>query len=596
MDFLDFGIEVKGKKAGHIKTKCPQCGGKTDLSVNVTEGIWKCHKPKCGWTGTLKTKALIKKEPYVKPVWENHTALNEKVVKWFVGRGITQKTLISAKVTDGKDFMPQASQERNVIKFNYFRNGELINTKSRDSEKNFKMVSGAELIFFNLDGIKDQREIIIVEGEVDALSYIEAGFSNVVSVPNGASKGSLKLEYLDNCWDYFEGDKKFYIAVDKDEAGFTLQNELIRRLDIDKCFDVDLKDCKDANEYLLKHGADSLAKTISDAKRFPLQGVVFAMDLKQQYDALYEDGLKPGAGIGHAEIDKHITYEKGQLTVVTGIPTHGKSEYLDYTITRLAFIHDWRIAFFSPENYPLQLHLSKVAEKIIGNRFGGDNKMSRLEKDAALEYMTQKIFFIKPEENFSLDNILSIAKSLVLRYGINGIVIDPWNRIDHQYEGENETKYVSKELDKIITFNHKYNVHSFLVAHPTKVPKDKDTKAHEVPTLYTISGSAHFYNKTDNGITVYRDFNSNTTKLYVQKVRFKHIGEMGMIELTYNKRNGRFAPLGIAEDNSNYLTMPIIEQPRPESKQLNINNFPNPNSFTEPVKFSDLRDDEEVPF
>ena len=569
MEFSDFGIDIKSRKAGNIKTKCPQCGGKTDLSVNITEGIWKCHKPKCGWVGTLKTKALIKKEPYVKPEWINATSLDEKVVKWFKGRGISQQTLIQAKITCGIEYIPQVNTKRNVIKFNYFRNEELINCKCRDGEKNFKLVSGAELIFYNLDGIKDTSEIIIVEGEIDALAYMEADLMNVVSVPNGASKGSLKLEYLDNCWKYFEGEKKFYIAVDKDEAGFILQGELLRRLDINRCFDVDLKDCKDANEFLLKYGAEELSDTIKNARPFPLPDVEFAMDHKLEYDELYETGLQPGAGIGHEEIDKLITYEKGQFTVVTGIPSHGKSEFLDYVITRLLFIHNWRIAFFSPENHPLKLHLSKIAEKIIGKKFSGYDKMSPDEKDAALEYVNSRIFFIKPKSNFCLDNIMKISKSLILRYGINAVVIDPWNRLDHQYEGENETKYISREMDKILSFSQENNIHSFLVAHPVKMQRDKNTKVYEVPTLYNISGSAHFFNKCDNGVCVYRDFNEEVVRLYVQKIRFKNIGEQGTIDMIYNKTNGRYAPSGRFEDNENYLVMPISETKTQVSVNIN---------------------------
>ncbi len=579
MDFIDFGIDVKGRRAGSVKTKCPQCNGKTDLSVNITEGVWKCHKAKCGWSGTLKTKPLFKKEPYVKPEWQNITALDEKVVKWFKGRGISQQTLVQAKITNGEEYMPQVSASRNVIKFNYLRDGELINTKFRDGEKNFKMVSGAELIFYNLDSIKDATEIIIVEGEIDALSYMEAGVNNVVSVPNGASKGSLKMEYLDNCWKYFEGEKKFYIAVDKDDAGFVLQNELLRRLDVNRCFDIDLKDCKDANEFLLKYGATELAQTISNARYFPLPDVVFAMDQKQQYDEMYENGLSRGAGIGYEEIDKHITFEKGQFTMVTGIPSHGKTSFIDFIITRLSMRHGWRVAFFSPENQPLKLHLAQMAEKLIGKRFSGDFKMTPEEKDAALEYINSNAYFINPEENFHIENILSIAKSLILRYGINALVIDPWNRLDHQYEGENETKYISKQLDKIITFTQKNNVHTFVIAHPTKMSKDKDTKVYEVPTLYSISGSAHFFNKCDNGITVYRDFNENSIQLHVQKIRFRHIGEVGRVDLTYNKQNGRFLPQGLAEDNSNYLISGQVPT-------LNLNHYPNSNAdkFIEPLK------------
>lgn len=316
MNFADYNIETKGRTAGNIKTKCPKCGNKTSLSVNISEGIWNCHKPSCAWKGSLNRKKDEPVKEFIRPEWANATKLSDKAVKWFASRGISQSTLIEMKISESSVYMPQVMAERNTIQFNYFRDSKLVNVKYRDGEKNFKMVSGAELIFYNVDSIKDQNEIVIVEGEMDALSYIEAGVKNVVSVPNGAAKGQQKLEYLDNCVSYFEGEKKIYIAVDQDEAGLSLKNELLRRLDIDRCVDVNLKDCKDANEFLLKYGKIELADTIKNAKSFPVKGAVFAMNQKEDYDDLYERGLQRGCGIKVEQIDKLITYDPGKMTMI----------------------------------------------------------------------------------------------------------------------------------------------------------------------------------------------------------------------------------------------------------------------------------------
>lgn len=593
MVFEDFGIEIKNRRAGNIKTKCPKCGDKFSLSVNISEGIWNCHKPSCAWKGTLKIKKVKEeKKEYVRPTWENITALPDKIVKWFSSRGISQSTLMDMKITSGSEYMPQVSGNRNVIKFNYFKNGELINTKFRDGEKNFKCISGAELIFYNIDGIKDSSEIIIVEGEMDALSYIEAGITNVVSVPNGAAKGSLKLEYLDNCSSYFEGEKKFFIATDQDDAGFILKNELTRRLDIDRCYEVNFKDCKDANEFLLKYGKLELVETISKAKPFPVVGVVFAKQQQQAFDALYTDGLKSADGIGLKEIDELITYERGQMSIITGIPTHGKSYFLDFIVTKLSILHGWRIGIFSPEHFPVTMHMSRLAEKLIGKRFGGHSRMSVEEKDIAMDYMNDNFFFIRPEESFSLDNILSVTKSLILRHGINAVIIDPWNKLDPPNgNGESETNYISKQLDKIASFNQKHNIHSFIVAHPTKIYKDRETGEYDVPTLYNISGSANFYNKTDNGITIYRDFNKKKTCLYVQKVKYEHLGKIGSAEFTYNNNNGRFTPMGENDDNSNWLKKEI------EQTSFYFPHNPHPDSFTTSIKsFEETESNEQLPF
>lgn len=582
---MRLGDQEVDLKSGQTKTTCPKCGGKNCLSVNRERTLWNCHKSSCGWSGkNWEQKAMTEPpKPYVRPMWVNMTALSIKMVSWFKGRGISQRVLNDMKITEGEEFMPQVGEKRNCIKFNYFRDGELVNIKFRDGEKNFKMVKDAELIFYNLDAIKDKQEIIIVEGEMDALSFIEAGITNVISVPNGASKGNSKLDYLDNCYQYFEGATKIILATDRDEAGRNLQSELLRRLDIDRCWEVDLKDCKDANEYLLKYGAVELVDCVTHASPFPVAGVVLAKSLKQEFDDLYENGLKPACNISMPSVDKLITYELGQLTTITGIPSHGKSYWLDFVLTRLAVNYGWRVGMFSPEHFPIRLHLARLAEKVIGKKFSGSQRMNATEKDAALDFIDKHFYFIRPaDETFSLDNILSISKSLILRHGINAIVIDPWNRLEHHQEkGESETLYISKMLDRLTNFKQKHNIHVFLVAHPTKIPKDKETKEYDVPTLYNISGSANFYNKTDNGITVYRDFNSNTVRVYVQKIKYAHLGEIGMAEFTYNTTNGRFTELNTAEDNNTYLGRSSFQmelhQPTPITPNMN------PNKFIEPL-------------
>jgi twinkle protein len=224
----ELGIMVKGN-AGMTKTKCPKCSNerkkKSDpcLSVNLDKGLYNCHN--CGWAGSVKFKA---KADYTIPEKENAN-VSERVLKYFESRGISEPTLVHWKVGESLEYMPQVQKNRRVINFNYYRENKLVNVKYRDSEKNFKMVSGAELIFYGLDNIKKLDKVYVVEGEMDALSLHEAGVYSVCSVPNGASKGNQKLEYLDNCWQYFKDKKEIIICTDNDDAGLMLRNELARR-------------------------------------------------------------------------------------------------------------------------------------------------------------------------------------------------------------------------------------------------------------------------------------------------------------------------------------------------------------------------------
>ena len=207
----------------------------------------------------------------------------------------------------------------------------------------------------------------------------------------------------------------------------------------------------------------------------------------------------------------------------------------------------------------MQLHFSKFAEKLIGKPFEGMSRMNTIELNAAIKYHSENFYFINPEDDFKLSNILQSVDALIKKRGVKSFVIDAWNKLDHQYD-TNETQYISKQLDLIVKFCERKQVHCFLVAHPTKIKKQQDGN-YEVPNLYSISGSANFYNKTANGITVYRDYNSTGTKIYVQKVKFKHWGETGHIDLGWDKHTGRYY-IG-SPDYTNWL---IIEDNKTELK------------------------------
>jgi twinkle protein len=374
---------------------------------------------------------------------------------------------------------------------------------------------------------------------MDCLALYECGFKNVVSVPNGAGLGKINFDYLDNSIDSFSEDTQFILAVDNDQAGQNLQNELARRLGFENCTYVRFKDCKDANDCLIKYGIQGVTEAMNAAKEFPIEGVFNANDIEEEIYSYYNNGLPKGSGIGMAEIDNLIRFQEGYLTTITGIPGHGKSEFLDFILCKLNVSHEWKTALYSPENHPLELHFSKFAEKITGKSFEGVNRMSPADLRQMIDYHAKNFFFINPKENFTLDNILDSVRSLVRKKGIKAFVIDAWNKLDHQYT-TSETKYISEQLDKIVMFCERNKVHCFLVAHPTKISKNRDTGLYEVPNLYSISGSANFYNKTANGLTVYRNYETGQTEVYIQKVKFKHWGQTGCVHLGWDSTNGRY--------------------------------------------------------
>ncbi len=535
---------IYAPKSGENGMICPVCSAdrkkKTEkcFSFNRQKMAGRCNH--CNVV-LVEKKEFKKKEyekVYIKPLFKKTTTYSEKFVKYFTERKISEKILLEFGVGEGMEYMPYEKKIVNTIQFNYFRYSELVNIKYRSATKSFKMVKDAELIFYNIDCAINNDTIIICEGEIDMLSMAEAGFKNTVSVPNGAGLGKINFDFFDNCIDLFSENTKFIIAVDNDKAGNNLQNELVRRLGAENCTKVIFKDCKDANECLVRFGIQTIIESVAARTEFPIEGVFTAYDIREEIFDYYYHGLPKGFGVG-GKLDEFIRFQPGYLTTITGIPTHGKSEWLDFVICRLNVLFGWKFGLYSPENHPLPLHFAKLAEKILGKPFEGYKKMMPPDVEDMINYCRDNFYFINPSDDEGLDNILATIKSLVRRKGITAFVIDPWNRLDHQFT-TNETRYISEQLDKILKFCEKQKVHGFLVAHPTKIPRDKTSGLQEVPNLYTISGSAHFFNKTSNGVCVYRNFQTNKIEIHTQKVKFKQWGGIGMSEYLWDYTTGRY--------------------------------------------------------
>ncbi len=588
LDFGKFGIDVSSlsKHATNAKTYCPQCRdqrhNKRDksLSVNMQNGMFKCHY--CGFSGCaavpseadkkqwmehqpwFRPAQIRKQKPeYRRPTQKQHTPMSDKALAWFAKRGISKATLDALKVTEGMEWMPQKNGQANTVQFNYYRDGELINTKYRTGDKCFKLCSGAQLIPYNIDAIKGKKECIITEGEMDALSFHEIGMTSVISVPNGAN---ANLDYLDDfIEDYFEDKETIYVAVDTDTKGVMLRDELVRRFGADRCRVLDFgEDCKDANEHLMAHGRESLRQCLTNAPEIKVDGVFTVSDFEQSLDAIFEFGLQKGVTIGHENVDRLISFETKRLCMVTGYPGSGKSEFIDEIAERLNMKYGWKFAYFSPENAPLAYHASKLIEKFTGKKFSKET-LSFGEYKQVKEHLEQNFFFISPSD-YKISTILDKAKYLVRRKGIKALVIDPYNRLEDEKGGQKETDYISLLLDKLTNFAQHHDILIILMAHPTKPAKNKEGKI-DPPTLYDISGSAHFFNKADFGIVVHRDRTNNTVEIRVEKVKFRHLGEPGTALMKYNINNGRYIPYYPEQepqwDNTNHL----IEEERRQLKE-----------------------------
>ena len=562
MTWAEIGISVPlDRDGGEVQTTCPKCSDSRRkkaarcMSVNLDKGAWYCHH--CGYRGSLERGELGPSTPPKRQTIHRPSDLpadvSEEVLRWFASRRIPAEIVRRNGIVSGKAWMPQREAWVEAVWFPYRKAGQIVNVKFRDGQKNFRQMVGAEKVPYGIDDVKDTETVVWVEGEMDKLSMDVAGFPNSLSVPDGApAPGSrdytAKFDFLDAHYELFRG-QKHVLAVDADVPGTILREELARRLGRERCWLVTWPDgCKDANEVLVKLGAAELVDRIEAAKPYPIEGLYDVDSHSQELESLYDQGWPKTTPAGWLAMDGLYSVRTGEWTVVTGIPGHGKSSFVDALCVGLAMTHEWRFAVFSPENNPLAAHMAKLAEIYTGKPFerGYRQRISRAEFEEAREWLQKHFWFVLPEETYSLDSILDRMRVAVHRHGCSGIVLDPWNEIEHTRDrGITETEYIGRSLSLIRRFARTNGVHVWVVAHPAKLHRPKDGGDYPVPTPYDISGSAHWRNKADNCLCVWRDLRSpeKPVAVHVQKIRFREVGTLGVGLLRFDRSCGRYQDL-----------------------------------------------------
>lgn len=564
-DFAKFGIDTRGRSAGRLKTYCEECRStrknKRDKSLYVNLDTGWCHCYHCGHRFYVPTvqeerekeerrERSVRSVPqhFQRPVFDaSKLTLSEEVERYLVEkRCISQKTIAGMRITEQTTVMPQTGKAERCICFNYFEEGQLVNTKFRTLDKKFKMLAGAEIIPYNIDAVRDSPIMIVTEGEFDALAFVTAGRPYAISVPTGAQASLAAFDRFKAS--HFDDKQTIVIAVDRDAAGEGLRRALVEYFGAYRCRIMSFGEgCKDANEHLQRYGVASLQVMLDQAKEVPLEGVVTADRVVGEFEVLYRNGLQSGARSGWAALDDLCSFELNRLAVVTGVPGSGKSEFVDELVLRLCLLHGWKIGFFSPENVPVVYHYNKLADKLLGRKFEQGNGVTELDFRQVVDFLQKNVTHICPKGEASPHLVFDTCRELVKRRGCRVFVFDPLNRFDHTMRpGQTETQYLSSFLNEMTRFAQQSHCLVILVAHPRKMNKDITGKSHR-PEMYDISGTADFFNKADFGLVVDRDDGAGIVRVYVDKVKFKHLGTTGEALFRYNLLNGRYSSFGGVE-------------------------------------------------
>ena len=553
-------IDLKGKTSGQHKLICPACTpdrkNKRDrsLSVNVSKGVAKCHHCEAISIRTDYENKIRIDYKIPEQTWRNYTGLSDSMVKWCESRGIRQSTLKVMNVTEEVYFQPQAGQKMNNIVFNYFEGDVLVNKKYRSGGKHFTQTAQTKPIFYNINAALGQEELYIVEGEFDVLAMHQAGFKNTVSIPNGANDND---DFWINSERYLQDIKKFYICTDNDEKGEAVAEKIVQRLGRYRCERILFKN-KDANGDLIE-GEDVLLESIRASKKYPSSGTFTVDDMMDDIMALHDNGMPETIYPKHpcfGNLKSIFSVMRGHLVVGTGIPSHGKSNFVEWYVMNLMKDYNMKASFFSPEHHPMALHQTTFIEKFFGKNFFRDNDgLPRITKEEIVRYKewAQERLYITSAEDGKFPTwnwLMEKFKEQMFIYGIDIFVIDAFNKLDYDDRKDNELSRIKKVLTQLTMFAQMNNVIIFLIAHPTKMQKS-ESGIYNKPSLYDISGSADFRNQTHDGFTIYRYFedvqeqnvfiDKNQIEFITQKVKMKFQGELNQRELfNYHIPSGRY--------------------------------------------------------
>ena len=569
-ELIDQGIRLRSYSEGDHKTTCPQCSSgrrnKTDPCLSVTikpDGgvVWKCHH--CEWVGGAggaERPVYGRLRAFKRPSKPEGQSVNDHVAAWFAKRGISQSTVSRFQIYRSEQHLGNGPE--GCVSFPYYKDGELVNIKHRTKDKRFRQEKDAERTLYNIDSVRAHwdksglKEVIFVEGEMDVLSLVEAGFDHVVSLPDGAPKeakfdaNDKRFAALQNC-EWMNNAEKVILAGDCDDAGKALQLELIHRFGKDRCWTVEwpnLHDIqtKDANECLVHHGAEVVVEVIENATPFPIDGIYTVKDYQREVQDIYSGNVQKAISTGFDNLDEIYKVMPSTFCLVTGVPNHGKSNFLDQLTVNLARNEGWRFAVFSPEHSTAN-HIRRLSEKVVCKPFddGPSDRMTREELGDAMMFLDEKYYFIESRDTIpSIDWLLGKAKAACLRHGVKGIVIDPYNEIDASREGnKREDEHIRDLISACKQFCRSHNVCMWMVAHPAKMQRNQEGVI-PPPSLYDVSGSAHWNNMTDVGLVIHRDFETDQTRVITRKVREQGLyGAIGEVYFNYDVTQHVYHPI-----------------------------------------------------
>lgn len=491
------GIKAKEKGNEIMFDLCPYCKGgssakkdKGTFSINKNSGAFNCLRASCGVAGNMVTLSKDfdfslgnQVDEYYKPKkqyrklkqFKEPIKPKEPAIAYLESRGISEEVANKYEITtqsnDDNILVFPFFDEKGILQFIKYRKTDF--DKAKDKNKEW-CEANCKPILFGMKQCVDFTRLVICEGQVDSLSVSTAGIENCVSVPTGA-KGFTWLPY---CWDWINQFEEVVVFGDFENGTITLLDELSKRL---KCVvkhvrEEDYKDCKDANELLLKYGTDHVRSCVENAISIPVNHVIELADVE---DINIYDIEKLPTGISELDRLLYGGLPFGGICLLSGKRGEGKST-LGSQILLSALDNGYCGMAYSGE-LPNSMFKSWFNLQAAGprhlfeyqDRYGDTGyAVSKTNKQLIDNWHRGRMFMYdnKVINGDEREGLLDIIEGVIMRNGVRVVLLDNlMTGIDLEVAyGSDKYERQSQFVKKLTRLALTHNVLIILIAHKRK--------------------------------------------------------------------------------------------------------------------------------
>lgn len=286
-----------------------------------------------------------------------------------------------------------------------------------------------------------------------------------------------------------------------------------------------------------------------------VKDVIYGIDVKQLALSIFDNGYEKVYGIGVEELDYLFKPKRGELTVLTGYGNAGKSIFKRWYQVMRAILYNEKFATFSPEDNPAEEYYHDLVEILLSCDCTPANphKPDKKTYDKAYDWIRERFFYLMPKETQATpDYIKERFLQLIIKEKINGVDIDPFNKLSNNYKDfSGRDKYLEYLLADFSRFAQQNNVYFWIIAHPKTAVKDSKGN-YPCPDVFDIADGAMWNNMSDNILVYHRPFpqvpdvRNQSCEFHSKKIRRqKCVGKRGLIEfqMLFSKRRFLFNSL-----------------------------------------------------